>query len=49
MASWLTDVSDIHPQAVGFEAHMPSGLARMAYWLDEDEGFHWAVQSKTKK
>ncbi len=26
----LADVSDIHPQALGFEAHMDSGLARMA-------------------
>ena len=45
----LANVSDIHPKAIGFEAHMPSGLGRMAYWPDEDEGFHWVVESKTKK
>lgn len=45
----LADVTDIHPEAVGFEAQMPSGLGRMAYWPDEEEGFHWVVESKTKK
>lgn len=45
----LADLSDIHPQAIGFEAEMPSGLARMAYWPDGGEGFHWVVESKTKK
>jgi len=45
---YLADVSDIHPQAIGFEAEMPAGLARMAYWPDEDEGFHWVVESRTK-
>jgi hypothetical protein len=43
------DVTDIHPQAIGFEAQMPAGLARMAYWPDEEEGFHWVVESRTKK
>jgi len=46
---WLADVSDIHPQAIGFEAEMPAGLARMAYWPAEEGGFHWAVESRTKK
>lgn len=46
---YLADVSDLHPQAIGFEAQMPAGLARMAYWPDEQEGFHWVVESKTKK
>jgi hypothetical protein len=45
----LADVSDLHPEALGFEAHMPAGLARMAYWPDEQQGFHWVVESKTKK
>lgn len=46
---YLTDVSDVHPQAIGFEAEMPAGLARMAYWPSEGEGFHWVVESRTKK
>jgi hypothetical protein len=45
----LADVTDIHPEAIGFEAGMPAGLARMVYWPDDDEGFHWAVESKTRK
>ncbi len=45
----LADVSDLHPQALGFEAEMPAGLARMAYWPDETEGLRWAVEAKTKK
>jgi hypothetical protein len=45
----LADVTDIHPQAVGFEAKMPAGLARMAYWPDGEGGFHWAVESKNAK
>lgn len=45
----LADVSDVHPEAIGFEAHMPAGLARMVYWPDESYGFHWVVESKTKK
>jgi hypothetical protein len=45
----LADVTDIHPQAIGFEAQMPAGLGRMAYWPDEKEGFHWVVESKTIK
>jgi len=45
----LADVSELHPQAIGFEAQMPSGLGRMAYWPDETEGFHWVVESKNKQ
>ncbi len=45
----LADVTDIHPQAIGFEAQMPAGLARQAYWPDDGDGFFWAVESKTKK
>jgi len=43
------DVTDLHPEAVGFEADMPAGRARMAYWPEEGGGFHWVVESRTKK
>jgi hypothetical protein len=43
------DVTDIHPEAVGLEAQMPAGLARMAYWPDGEGGLHFAVESKNKK
>ena len=46
---YLADVTDIHPKAIGFEALMDMGLARQVYWPDDDEGFHWVVESKTKK
>lgn len=46
----LCDGRDIHPDALAFEAKMPAGTARMAYWpTDDGEGFHFAVESKTKK
>ncbi len=45
----LADVTDVHPEAVGFEAEMPAGLARNMYWPDDHEGFHWAVEAQTKK
>lgn len=45
----LADVSDIHPEAIGFEAEMPAGIARQAYWPSEDGGFYWVVESKNKK
>lgn len=44
----LTDGTDVHPQAICFEAQMPAGTARMIYWPDEVSGFHWAVESKVK-
>lgn len=44
----LTDVSDVHPEAFGFEAQMPAGIARQIFW-PEGNGFNWAVESKTKK
>jgi hypothetical protein len=44
----VTDVTDLHPEAIGFEAHMPAGIARMAYWPEEG-GCRWAVESKTAK
>jgi hypothetical protein len=45
----LTDVTDIHPSAIGFEAQMPAGLARMAYWPDGEGGCFWAVEAKNKR
>lgn len=45
----LAEAADVHPLAVGFEAEMPAGLARQAYWPDEGDGFHWVVESKTMK
>ena len=45
----VADATDLHPKAVGFEAQMPAGLARMAYWPDDEGGFFFAVESKTKK
>lgn len=44
----ICDVTDVHPEAVGFEAQMPAGIARMVYWPDDHDGFHWAVESKNK-
>ncbi len=45
----LADGTDVHPEAICFEAQMPAGIARMVYWPDEKNGFHWAVESKNKK
>jgi hypothetical protein len=45
----MADVTDLHPEAVGFEADMPAGRARMAYWPEAGGGFRWVVESKTKK
>ena len=45
----LADVREVHPLAIGFEAQMPAGLARMVYWPAEGGGFRWAVESRTKK
>jgi hypothetical protein len=45
----VADVTDVHPEAIGFEAKMPAGIARMIYWPDGDGGFFWAVESKAKK
>ncbi|MFK8015142.1 MAG: hypothetical protein AB8G17_06845 [Gammaproteobacteria bacterium] len=44
----LTDVTDLHPNAYGFEAQMPAGLARLAFWPHED-GMIWVADAKTKK
>ena len=45
----IANGSDVHGQAIAFEAEMPAGRARMIYWPDEEGGFHWAVEAKSKK
>ena len=45
----FADVKDVHPLAIGFEAQMPAGLARMIYWPSDEGGFKWAVESRSKK
>ena len=45
----IADGSDVHPEAICFEAKMPAGLARMIYWPREDGGVNWAVEAKNKK
>lgn len=45
----LADVTDIHPEAIGFEAQMDMGLARQVFWPDGEDGFNWVVESHTKK
>ena len=45
----LANATDIHPEAIAFEAQMPGGLARQIYWPHPENGFYWAVESKTKK
>jgi hypothetical protein len=44
----VADVTDLHEEAVGFEAQMPAGLARMVYWPEEG-GFSWVVESRNAK
>jgi len=46
---YLADGTDIHPEAICFEANMPAGLARMIYWPGADGVVNWAVESKVKK
>lgn len=45
----VADVTDLHKEGIGFEAQMPAGFARMAYWPAEDDGCFWVVESKTAK
>lgn len=45
----LADGTDVHPEAIAFEAEMPAGTARMVYWPGENGTVKWAVESKTKK
>jgi hypothetical protein len=45
----LADGSDIHPQAVCFESHMETRIARQVFWPADSGGMHWVVEAKTKK
>lgn len=45
---WASDGSDVHPQAIAFEADMPAGRARSLYWPAEEDGFYFAVESRTR-
>jgi hypothetical protein len=45
----LTDGTDLHPEAIAFEAEMPAGTARMVYWPEAEGAMSWVVESKTKK
>ncbi|MDX2039238.1 MAG: hypothetical protein SFX72_21505 [Isosphaeraceae bacterium] len=45
----IADVTDLHPEAIGFEADMPAGRARMAYWPAEDGATRFIVESKNRK
>ena len=45
----IADGTDVHPEAIAFEARMPAGLARMVYWPEADGATSWAVESKTRK
>ena len=45
---FVADGRDVHPQAIAFEAQMPAGLARQVYWPNEEKGFDWAVEAKSK-
>jgi hypothetical protein len=44
----IADGTDVHPEAICFEAEMKGGLARMIYWPNPEGGFNWAVEAKTK-
>jgi hypothetical protein len=43
----LADVTDLNLEAIGFEADMPAGRARLVYWPEEG-GFHFVVEAKTE-
>ena len=45
----LADGTDIHPQAVCFEAQMDHGQARQVFWPAETGGMNWIVEARTKK
>jgi hypothetical protein len=45
----LAESTDIHPQAVCFEAQMDRGVARQTFWPADSGGMHWVVEAKTKK
>jgi hypothetical protein len=45
----IADVTDLHPEAVGFEATVMGQHARQAYWPRENGEMVWVVEAKTKK
>ena len=44
----IADGTDVHPEAICFEAEMKGGLARMIYWPNPEGGFNWVVEAKSK-
>jgi len=40
---------DLHPEAIAFQAEMPAGVARMAYWPADDGGVMFVVESRNRK
>ncbi|MEM1248658.1 MAG: hypothetical protein AAGA81_10875 [Acidobacteriota bacterium] len=44
----LADVGDLDPEARGFEAEMPAGRARFAFW-PSDDSMIWVAEAATKK
>ena len=46
---WQSLAPDIHPNALCFSSDMPAGRARQIYWPHEQDGFRWAVESRSKK
>lgn len=46
---YLAPATDVHPQALAFEAEMPAGLARQVYWPGAGGLVHWAVEARTAK
>jgi hypothetical protein len=45
----LSEATDVHPEAVCFEAQMDAGLARQVFWPNEKGGMNWAVEARNKK
>ena len=45
----IAPATDLHQDAFAFEAEMPAGRARMAYWPADDGGMHWVAEAQTKK
>lgn len=44
-----TDVSALHPEAIGFVAEMPAGRARQAWWPHPEGGLIYVVESENKQ
>ena len=45
---WLSTAEDLHPNALAFEADMPAGRARQAYFPHAEGGLGWVVGAKVK-